>query len=94
MWGAINRELEQKKEMKLMKSYIANLEDNLALVYDKEHVMKNKRKYFGENAEEYVSFSELKSEIKSLREQKANLQVRCARYKKRWEKTTEGMFNM
>lgn len=94
MWGVINKELEGKKKIKLMKSYIENLEDNLAFVYDKEHVMKNRRKYFGENAEEYVSFCELKSEIKALREEKANLQVRCIRYKKRWEKSKEGMFRM
>lgn len=60
VWGAINKELQQKKETESMKSYIRNLEDNLAFVYDKEYIMKNRKKYFGDNVEEYVSFGELR----------------------------------
>lgn len=78
----IGRAIDTEKNMK---SYIECLEDNISLVYDKEHVMRNRRKYFGDDAEQYVSYCDLRSIIKVLKEEKAELQVQVRRWKRQYQ---------
>lgn len=63
-----------ENEISMLKSYISTLEDNLAFTYDKETIMKHRRKYYGKNAKEYVSFGELKEKIKLLEKKITELQ--------------------